>query len=97
MTNIEKHLAMLGLRVVDQVTGIRGVVTSVSFDLYGCVQAILHPGLDQDGKMRDGMWFDIARLQPISVDPVMAQPNFTSGHVAEGLKGPSEKPSFFKS
>lgn len=97
MENVQKHLSILGMKVTDRVTGLVGVVTSVGFDLYGCVQAIVHPGIDKDGKLRDSLWFDIARLEVVSSVPVMAPPNFTSGPVAEGLKGPAEKPAPCKS
>jgi len=32
------------------------------------------------------------RLTVLSHDPVMAPPNFDSGYIAEGRKGPAEKP-----
>ncbi len=96
MSNAEKHLALLGLRVRDRVSGIDGVVTSVCFDLYGCIQAAVHRGLDKDGRLHDMQWYDIARLLPLTTVPVMEQPNFVSGQVAEGGKGPAERPNFFK-
>jgi hypothetical protein len=93
MHNILAHLGMLGFRVKDRVTGAEGIVTSVSFDLYGCVQAIVNPGLDKDGKQRDQFWFDIARLETTSDGPVMAVPDFIEGAMAEGRHGPAEKPA----
>jgi len=51
MTNVKKHLSLLGLKVKDKVTGYTGVVASIGFDLYGCVQAIVNPGMDKDGKL----------------------------------------------
>lgn len=62
ITTVETHLNWLGHEVVDAVTGFVGVVTSMSFDLSGCVQAFVKPKIDKDGKMPDGHWFDIARL-----------------------------------
>src|SRR4030066_1806978 len=53
---IKQHINLLGLPVQDRITGIKGVVTSVCFDLFGCVQAAIHPGADKDGKMRDVHW-----------------------------------------
>ncbi len=97
MDNVKKHLSCLGLKVTDKVSGIVGVVTSVTFDLYGCVQTLVHTGVDKEGKLREQVWFDIARLEVLSPIPVMAQPDFVSGPVAEGLKGPSEKPAPCKS
>ncbi len=94
MNLVQSHLAKLGFKVRDRVTGIEGIVTSVGFDLYGCVQVIINPGIDKDGKIRDGLWLDIARLEILSKKPVMQPPDFvTDGPVAEGLKGPAEKPA----
>lgn len=56
------HINLLGLKAKDAVTGFSGVVTSISFDLYGCVQAIVTPPVDKDGNAKDGRWFDIIRL-----------------------------------
>lgn len=53
MINLKKHLDLLGMRVEDRVTGFRGVVSSVGFDLYGCIQAIVNPGQDKDGKLME--------------------------------------------
>ena len=94
--NVKKHLALLGLRVEDRVTGCTGVVTSIGFDLYGCIQAIVHPGMGNDQKMRESLWFDISRLKVLSTDPVVTPPDYDFGDVAEGKKGPAEKPSAFK-
>lgn len=96
MLKIEEHIALLGMKVEDKVTGFTGVVTHVGFDLYGCVQVIVHPGLDESGKLRDTDWFDIERLKITSKTPVMEQPSFEFGSTAVDLKGPSKKPSFMK-
>lgn len=91
MILIRKHLEWLGKRVRDRVTGLEGVVSSVGFDLYGCVQAIVNPGIDKDGKLRESHWFDLNRLEELS-GPVMSVPNFDFGVQAEGRKGAAEKP-----
>jgi hypothetical protein len=96
MSNVQKHLGLLGMRVQDKVTGLCGVVASVSFDLYGCIQAIVHPGLHEDGKVADQVWFDVNRLTIVSQLPVMQQPDFVTGPVAEGKQGPADKPAFSK-
>lgn len=92
MKEVKKHLEMLGLKVRDRVSGMEGIVTSVGFDLYGCVQVILNPGIDKDGKLADQVWLDIARLEVLDKTPVMKLPNFISGSQARGEKGPAEKP-----
>lgn len=96
MINVQKHLGLLGLKVQDKVTGAKGVVASISFDLYGCIQAIVNPGLDKDGKPQDSSWYDVNRLTVTDSEPVMQRPNFDAGLIAEGVKGPAEKPRFNK-
>ncbi|MHB9010220.1 MAG: hypothetical protein ACYDC1_25195 [Limisphaerales bacterium] len=94
MHNIKKHIGLLGLRAKDKVTGMNGVVVGVSFDLFGCIQAIVNPGLDSQGKPGDSCWMDVSRLEVCSPTPVMTPPNFDFGHQAEGKQGPAEKPAF---
>ena len=95
--HVKTHIELLGLPCRDKVTGLTGIVESVCFDLYGCVQAIINPGLDKDGGIKDTRWFDIARLEITSTTPVMDRPNFDYGLVAEGKRGPAEKPIMNKS
>ena len=96
MINIKKHIALLGLKVEDKVTGMKGIVASISFDLYGCVQAIVNPGLDKEGKPRDSLWFDVARLTVLDTKPVMQTPDFEYGPQAEGKQGAAERPLMWK-
>ena len=60
--DIKEHLKVLGFSAKDKVTGFEGVVSTVSFDLYGCIQVVLTPPV-KDGRMMEGSWFDITRLQ----------------------------------
>lgn len=96
--NLKKNLDLLGLRVLDRVTGAKGVVTSVGFDLYGCIQAVVNPGLDKDGKAAESHWYDVSRLEVVSDKPVMPRPQFewTPETVSAGRKGPAERPAFLK-
>ncbi|HXD38850.1 MAG TPA: hypothetical protein VN624_19505 [Rhodanobacter sp.] len=98
MINLNKHLDLLGKRVADRVTGFKGVVATVSFDLYGCIQAIVNPGTDAEGKLRDSQWFDVNRLRVIDTQPVMPRPDFewAPQAIAEGRKGPAERPNTCK-
>lgn len=95
MDILKKHVDMLGLKVRDKVTGFEGVVGTVGFDLYGCVQVILQPPVTKDGDLKDSRWFDVHRLEVLSPERVMAVPSFLSLATAEGehLKGPTEKPA----
>jgi len=98
MMNLKKHLDLLGMKVKDRITGFNGVVATVGFDLYGCVQAIVNPGLDEKGDIRESRWFDVNRLIVTDTEPVMDRPNFewTPQSISEAGKGPAERPAFYK-
>jgi len=97
---MERHFNLLGLEAKDKVTGFQGVVETLSFDLYGCIQVVLKPKADKEGKNMDGRWHDISRLEILSETPVMKRPDFNLGypttdhseHISSGSKGCSEKP-----
>ena len=91
--NVMKHLNLLGLGVRDKVTGFQGICTSVCFDLYDCIQALVNPGLNKEGAVQESIWFDVKRLYSITSNPVMYPPNFEFGAIAEGKHGAAEKPS----
>lgn len=89
--SVQQHLELLGYRVRDKVTQFEGTVTSVSFDLYGCVQLIINPGLDKDGKPQESQWFDAKRIETTSNAPVIPVPIFAD--IPKGSEqGPAEKP-----
>ncbi len=94
MVEIKKHLEKLGYKGRDRVTGFKGVISTIGFDLYGCIQASLTPEVSQDGKAQDGHWFDIARLEITSKKRVIDMPNFDYGKQAEGRQGAAEKQSW---
>jgi hypothetical protein len=75
---MREHFKLLGFAVRDVVTGFAGVVTSISFDLYGCVQAVVTPFVDEKGVAGDGRWHDTKRLVATSDAPVMAVPTFVT-------------------
>jgi len=86
------HLDLLGKRVVDRVTGFRGVVTCISYDLYGCIQAIVKPLVGKDNTLQEVQWFDVSWLEELNSTPVMPMPDFNRSYIAQGNKGPAEKP-----
>ena len=94
---VQKHLALLGHKVKDKVTGIEGIVATIGFDLYGCIQAIINRGVDKDGKTLDQMWLDVSRLTVLTENPVMTPPNYDFGPIAEGRQGSAERPASFHS
>jgi hypothetical protein len=60
---IEATIDLMGLKGKDKVTGFEGIVTSVSFDLYGCVQLALTPiAKPKAEELKHGHWFDVARV-----------------------------------
>lgn len=88
----EKHLNLLGKKAKDAVTGFSGVISTMSFDLYGCVQAVITPPVDEKGEIKNGKWMDVTRLIITDEEPVMALPDFSKGYIAEGKKGCADKP-----
>ena len=77
-TVIDKSIEMLGKKGKDKITGSEGIITSVSFDLYGCVTVIINPSkIDKDGKEVPSIgWIDINRVDIIKDNYVMPHPNF---------------------
>jgi hypothetical protein len=96
MQTVVQYLNYLGLRVRDRVTQFTGVVESISFDLYGCVQAVVRPAVEHDDKgssvVPEARWFDVKRLDVLSSVPVMPSPNWRLTAIGEE-NGPAEKPS----
>ena len=90
---VQKHMELLGMKATDKVTGFKGVVTSVSFDLFGCIQAVLTPEAGEQGRQEDSRWYDVTRLRVTGKKPVMDLPNYEYGYVAEGRKGAAENPA----
>lgn len=87
---IEAHLKLLGTTMKDRVTGIKGMVESVCFDCYGCVQAALRPPANKDGTLTDSRWFDVKRLENAG-KRIMPLPAFVD--VGKEI-GPASKPAF---
>lgn len=69
-----KDLQLLGLKVRDKVTGLVGICECVSYDLYGCIQAVVRPPVDEKGALSDGKWFDVSRIEVLDATPVMEIP-----------------------
>lgn len=91
--NIKKHIELLGMKTKDKVTAFKGIVTAISFDLYGCVQAVITPEIDKDGNIPGGQWFDVNRLEILNSSPVMSVPDFLSDIIqSRGEQGAADKP-----
>jgi len=87
---MNEHFEVMGHKVRDRVTGFVGVVESISFDLYGCVQAVVRPPVDaaKPAELGEGRWFDAKRLEIIGETRVMEVPAFDVIH------GGAAKPPF---
>jgi hypothetical protein len=85
---IKDYLDNIGYVVRDKVTQFEGVAVSINFDLYGCVMVDVRArGLNKEGKLNDGYWFDHKRLERVSTDPVMTVPTFDSPDVPKYTPG----------
>jgi hypothetical protein len=87
---MKEFLKLLGTRQRDKVTGFIGVVGSIAFDAYGCVQAWLTPPVGKDGKTQDGVWFDVKRLEAKG-GRVMPVPSFGRAGEPKNQIGPERK------
>jgi hypothetical protein len=85
---MQEHMRLLGLKVRDAVTGFKGVVVTISFDLFGCVQAVVMPPVffeaSGEPKLEESRWFDVKRLEVTDDHPVMILPTFADGTVDGG-------------
>jgi len=90
-SNINKHIGLLGMKAKDKISGLAGVISSISFDLYGCVQAAITPPAKK-GEYISGTWFDLTRLEIVSKKRVMDIPDFDRGYISTGNKGAADKP-----
>lgn len=92
MPDVSEYLSLLGKQGRDRITGFAGVVGSISFDLYGCVQVALTPPVDKDGKLQDGRWMDVNRIDIVGISRVMPVPAFAIKPALHG-HGPADKPA----
>jgi hypothetical protein len=94
-TLITNSIGLLGRHAKDKVIGFEGIIEAVSFDLYGCIQVTLRPGLDEKGAPKEARWFDISRMDVSAAPPVMAAPPFAlmGAEPAVHDHGAAEKPA----
>lgn len=89
---MNNYFEWLGWEARDRVTGFAGVVDSICFDLYGCVQASLCPQHDAKEKERKhSYWFDVKRLEKTSTQRVMEPPLYS---IPNSEIGPADKASY---
>ena len=88
---------ILGYEVKDVITGINGVATSMSFDLYGCVQILVRPGMKENEKgLPEAHWFDLNRVKITKKKRIMKPIDFRS-YPTMKVPGPENKPPCGKS
>lgn len=97
-------LKLLGLKVRDRVTGLTGICECVTYDLYGCIQAVVRPPVLPDkAEVPEGRYFDVSRLDVVDSKPVMEipggrfsvmrTPNAPPLEVGRERHGAAEKPA----
>lgn len=55
----------LGSQVIHSVTGFTGIATGRAIYLSGCVNLLVKPKVDKEGKMREGHWIDENELEVV--------------------------------
>jgi len=91
---VEKSIELLGKKVKDRIRGTTGIVTSVCFDLYGCIQVIIDTQkADKEGKRIDSGWIDLKRVDIVSHKLILDSPDFNNKYSdIKQVGGPAEKP-----
>jgi hypothetical protein len=89
----DQVIGLLGCKGKDIITDFKGIITSVCFDLYGCIQVILTHKVDKDGKEVDSRWLDINRIKVLDKRLVMQMPDLKNKYAAIlDVNGPADKP-----
>lgn len=91
----EKCVSYLGFKAKDKVTGAKGMISTVCFDVYGCIQVILDPQkVNKDGTVGKNIgWIDINRVQIEGKKRFFEPPDFNIKYKKEKeIHGPAEKP-----
>lgn len=82
-----KNLQLLGCKARDRVTGFEGVITTIGFDLVGCVQAVITPPASVE--KQEQRWLDVSRLE---IGERVMDHGFNEAGEPLVDKGPCEKP-----
>lgn len=67
--------------------------------MFGCIQVVIKPPVDKDGKITEGGWFDVNRVEIVNDERVMPVPAFDTKAPKFGktpashTHGPAEKPA----
>jgi hypothetical protein len=63
-----------GVRAKCKVTGFTGIVAGRTEYLNGCIQWLVKPPIDKDGKYVDGQWVDDGQLEVIDDGIIVVAP-----------------------
>jgi hypothetical protein len=69
----------MGVEARDRVTGLKGIITGKTIYINGCVQWLLKPPVDKDGKLVDGCWIDTIQLEVTGPGISIETPEVTPG------------------
>lgn len=72
----------LGSKLRDVVSGLEGIATGRLEYLNGCVQYLIDPPLDKDGKLQKGMWVDSQQVEKVG-DGIKVAKRSTGGSSAK--------------
>lgn len=69
-----KEVVELGDKVKCKITEFEGIVCAIAKHLTGCDRADVRPsGVDKDGKLKEGYWFDVNALAILKKQVVKAK------------------------
>jgi hypothetical protein len=92
---INDSIELLGKKAKDKITGAIGIITSICFDLYGCIQVIISPQkINEKGEeIKPIGWIDINRIKIINNTRIMNYPDFDNKYTKiDKVNGAATKP-----
>ncbi len=69
----------LGVMAHDRITGFTGRVTGLVDYISGCNQALIIPEVDKDGRLVEGHWFDVQRIEVLPGEVLVLDNGQTPG------------------
>ena len=90
----EEVIDLLGRKGKDKITGRTGAISSICFDLYGCIQVTMTPtSVDNKEDVKIIGWLDINRIKILKGKKVMELVSFESNYASlEEVHGAASKP-----
>jgi len=88
---VQENRDVLGKKYRDVITGFTGTCVGEVTYLTGCVQLMLVPEVDNEGKRREAEWFDVDRCEAVS-DEVVRLPGRSNAQPVASVGGDAEPP-----